>query len=89
MANRTGVQEVRSFVGLIVQSDELGTSLVELLRNYSTDLRFRRLTRAEKMAAQASTKMLVPLFIFIFPTVFILILAPMLSNIMKSGGLPF
>jgi tight adherence protein C len=85
---RTGLQEVRSFVGLIIQSDELGTSLVELLRNYSADMRFRRLNRAEKLAAQASTKMLVPLFIFIFPTVFILILAPMISDLV-TGGMPF
>ena len=85
---RTGLQEVRSFVGLIVQSDELGTSLVELLRNYSTDMRFRRLNKAEKLAAQASTKMLIPLFIFIFPTVFILMLSPMISNLI-TGGMPF
>jgi tight adherence protein C len=85
---RTGLQEVRSFVGLIVQSDELGTSLVELLRNYSADMRFRRLNKAEKLAAQASTKMLIPLFIFIFPTVFILMLAPMISDLI-TGGMPF
>jgi len=85
---RTGLQEVRSFVGLIVQSDELGTSLVELLRNYSADMRFRRLNKAEKLAAQASTKMLIPLFIFIFPTVFILMLAPMIMDLM-TGGMPF
>ena len=88
-ALRTGLQEVRSFVGLIVQSDELGTSLVELLRNYSGDLRFRRLNRAEQMAAQASTKMLIPLFIFIFPTVFILMLSPMIYDLITGGGMPF
>ncbi len=85
---RTGLQEVRSFVGLVIQSDELGTSLVELLRNYSTDMRFRRLNKAEKLAAQASTKMLIPLFIFIFPTVFILMLSPMIADLM-TGGMPF
>lgn len=85
---RTGVQEVRSLVGLIIQSDELGTSLVDLLRNFSTDLRSRRLSRAEKLAAQASTKMLFPLFVFIFPTIFILILAPMLKGLI-SGGMGF
>jgi tight adherence protein C len=88
LANRTGLQEVRSFVGLVIQSDELGTSLVDLLRNYSADMRFRRLNKAEKLAAQASTKMLIPLFIFIFPTVFILMLAPMISDLML-GGMPF
>lgn len=87
-AARTGVQEVRSLVGLIIQSDELGTSLVDLLRNFSSDLRSRRLSRAEKLAAQASTKMLFPLFMFIFPTIFILILAPMVMGLI-SGGMGF
>ena len=85
---RTGVAEVRSLVSLIIQSDELGTSLVDLLRNFSSDLRSRRLSRAEKLAAQASTKMLFPLFMFIFPTIFILILAPMISGLV-SGGMGF
>ncbi|MBI4377191.1 MAG: type II secretion system F family protein [Elusimicrobia bacterium] len=87
-AMRTGLQEIRSFVGLIIQSDELGTSLVDLLRNYASDMRFRRLNKAEKLAAQASTKMLFPLFIFIFPTVFIMMLAPMMKSLM-TGGLGF
>lgn len=86
LAQRTGVQDIRSFVGLIVQSDELGTSLVDLLRNFSVDLRFRRLNKAEKLAAQASTKMLIPMFVFIFPVVFILMLAPMIGDLL-SGGL--
>lgn len=85
LAQRTGIQDIRSFVGLIVQSDELGTSLVELLRNFSIDLRFRRLNKAEKLAAQASTKMLIPMFIFIFPVVFILMLAPMLGDLISGG----
>lgn len=89
LAMRTGLQDLRSFVGLIIQSDELGTSLVDLLRNFSSDMRFRRLNQAEKAAAQASTKMLIPIFFFIFPTVFILMLSPMVKSIFNSGGLGF
>jgi len=89
LAMRTGLQDVRSFVGLIVQSDELGTSLVDLLRNFAADMRFRRLNAAEKAAPQAATKMLIPIFFFIFPTVFILMLAPMMKNVFQSGGLGF
>ena len=85
LAMRTGISEVRSFVGLIIQSDELGTSLVELLRSYAADMRFRRLNRAEKLAAKAATKMLIPLFIFIFPTVFIMMLAPMMKSLVSGG----
>lgn len=88
LAMRTGVPEIRSFTGLIIQSEELGTSLVELLRNYAADMRFRRLNKAEKLAAQAATKMLIPLFIFIFPTVFVMMLAPMMKSLV-SGGLGF
>ncbi|PCI40547.1 MAG: hypothetical protein COB53_00715 [Elusimicrobia bacterium] len=89
LAMRTGLQDVRSFVGLIVQSDELGTSLVDLLRNFASDMRFRRMNAAEKAAAQAATKMLIPIFLFIFPTVFILMLAPMMKNIFQDGGMGF
>ncbi|MBI3298751.1 MAG: type II secretion system F family protein [Elusimicrobia bacterium] len=89
LAMRTGLQDFRSFVGLIIQSDELGTSLVDLLRNFGADMRFRRLNAAEKAAAQAATKMLIPIFLFIFPTVFILMLAPMMKNVFQSGGLGF
>jgi tight adherence protein C len=87
-AERTGLQEIRSFVGLIIQSDELGTSLVDLLRNYGADLRYRRIQNAEKAAAQASTKMLIPMFIFIFPVVFIAMLGPMLMQLV-TGSTPF
>lgn len=86
-ADRIGVQELRAFVGLIIQSEELGTSLGGLLTDYATDMRFQRLNKAEKMAAQASTKMLFPLFVFIFPTVFILMLAPMVREMLVGGGL--
>ncbi len=88
LAERTGLQEIRSFVGLITQSEELGTSLVGLLREYAADMRFRRLNKAERLAAQASTKMLIPLFVFIFPTVFILMLSPLVKDLL-SGGLGF
>ena len=71
-----------------LQSDELGTSLVDLLRNYAADMRFRRLNKAEKLAAQAATKMLIPLMIFIFPTVFIMMLSPMIKSLI-GGGLGF
>ncbi|MFC1522104.1 type II secretion system F family protein [Elusimicrobiota bacterium] len=88
-AKRVDVQEIRSLVGLLIQSDELGTGLVELLRNFSTDMRGRRLGRAEEQAGKASTKMLGPLMIFIFPVIFALILAPFLSSAFKGGGMPF
>ncbi|MBI4370015.1 MAG: type II secretion system F family protein [Elusimicrobia bacterium] len=89
MARRVDVQEVRSLVGLLIQSDELGTGLVQLLRNFSQDMRNRRTGKAEEMAGKASTKMLGPMMIFIFPVIFVLILAPFAASLMKGGGMSF
>ncbi|GEM_PF-5134152 len=84
-AKRVDVQEIRSLVGLLIQSDELGTGLVNLLRSFSHDMRNRRTGKAEEMASKAATKMLGPLMLFIFPVIFALILLPFLYS-MKSGG---
>ncbi|MBI4668981.1 MAG: type II secretion system F family protein [Elusimicrobia bacterium] len=89
MAKRVDVQEIRSLVGLLIQSDELGTGLVQLLRNFSQDMRNRRTGRAEEMAGKASTKMLGPMMIFIFPVIFALILAPFAMSLIKGGGMSF
>jgi tight adherence protein C len=85
LADRVGVKEIRSFVNQIITSEELGTSLVGLLRDFATDMRYNRLNKAEKLAAQAATKMLIPLFVFIFPTVFIMMLAPMAKQLIVGG----
>ncbi|MBI4063306.1 MAG: type II secretion system F family protein [Elusimicrobia bacterium] len=90
MARRVDVQEIRSLVGLLIQSEELGTGLVRLLRNFSQDMRNRRVSKAEELAGKASTKMLGPLMIFIFPVIFALILSPFAVAVFKGGaGLSF
>ena len=91
LAKRMDVPEIRSLVGLLIQSDELGTGLVALLRNYSQDMRNRRLSKAEEQGSKAATKMLMPMMIFIFPVIFALILLPFVYSMMqgKGGGLPF
>lgn len=89
MARRLDVQEIRSLSGLLIQSDELGTGLVQLLRNFSQDMRNRRTGRAEELAGKASTKMLGPMMIFIFPVIFVLILAPFGVSLIKGGGVSF
>ena len=89
MAKRVDVQEIRSLSGLLIQSDELGTGLVQLLRNFSQDMRNRRTGRAEEMAGKASTKMLGPMMLFIFPVIFVLILAPFAVSLIKGGGMSF
>lgn len=72
----TGVEELRGLASHLLQSDRWGTSVGTVLRIYSEQIRLHRRTAAEKRAATASTRMLIPLMLFIFPTMFIVLLAP-------------
>lgn len=72
----TGVEELRGLASHLLQSDRWGTSVGNVLRIYSDQVRHKRRTLAEKRAATASTRMLLPLMLFIFPTMFVVLLAP-------------
>ena len=79
---RTGVEEVRALITHIVQGEKWGTSSGKVLRVYSETLRRQRRQAAEKKAATAPVKMLVPLAIFIFPALLMVILGPVMMNVM-------
>ena len=80
---RTGVHEIRTLVSHIIQGEKWGTSSGRVLRVYAETLRRTRRQAAEKKAATLPVKMLVPLGLFIFPTIFIVILGPVAMNVMK------
>jgi tight adherence protein C len=73
---RTGLDELRGLASHMLQSEKWGTSIANVLRVYADQLRKKRKMRAEKRAATASTRMLIPLALFIFPTIFIVLLGP-------------
>ncbi|HVV79689.1 MAG TPA: type II secretion system F family protein [Pseudolabrys sp.] len=75
-ADRIGLDEVRSFVTLITQSIDLGSSVTDALRVYSDDMRHKRLSRAEEKAYALPAKLALPMMICIFPTLFVVILLP-------------
>jgi tight adherence protein C len=81
---RTGLEELRTLMSHLVQSERWGTSVATVLRVYARDLRRRRKQAAEKRAATASTRMLLPLALFIFPTIFIVILGPAMLQIVAG-----
>jgi tight adherence protein C len=80
MEQRVGAPELSSFVRAIIQADQLGISLGRILRVQATDSRLRRQAAAEERAMKAPIKMLFPTVIFIFPSMFIVILGPALLN---------
>jgi tight adherence protein C len=81
LAIRVPTPEVNAFVRSIVQSDQLGTSLGRILRVQAADTRLRRQAAAEEKAMKAPIKMLFPTVLFIFPSMFLVILGPALMNI--------
>jgi tight adherence protein C len=87
---RTGVEELRGLASSMVQSERLGTSIARILRVYAEALRRKRRQTAEKRAAEASIKMLIPLALFMLPALFALILGPaamMLAETLKGSSL--
>jgi tight adherence protein C len=76
IAERTGVQEVNSFVTTLIQSERLGTPIGRTLRLHSEQMRTKRRQRAEEAAAKAPIKMLVPMVLFILPALFIVVVGP-------------
>jgi tight adherence protein C len=73
---RVGLQEVGSFVSVLVQADQLGVPIGDVLRSQAAVMRVQRFQRAEQEGARASQKLLLPLVFFIFPAVLIVILGP-------------
>ena len=84
LAERTGVDDLRSLVAMLIQADRFGTSIARAVRVYSDSLRTKRRQRAEQAAQKAAVKLLVPLALFLFPTLFIVILGPAAINLMDT-----
>ncbi len=81
LGDRLGLEEARSFATLIQQSDELGSSIGDALRVYSDDMRHKRLSRAEEKAYSLPAKLAIPMMLFIFPTLFVAILCPVIVRV--------
>ena len=86
LSERCGVKELTSFVNALIQADQMGISIRTVLKMQSEALRESRRQRAEEQALKAPVKMLVPLVIFIFPVIFIVLLGPAIQNIMDVLG---
>ena len=76
LAHRTGLDDIKALVAILVQTDRFGTSIVQSLRTFSDELRTKRRQRAEEMSAKVSVKMVPVLVFFIFPALLVVILGP-------------
>jgi tight adherence protein C len=85
MAERMGIPEMTSFVAAVIQSEQLGVSMAKVLRIQSDQMRMKRRQRAEERAHAAPIKMIIPMAIFIFPPIFILLLTPAALRFVQAG----
>ncbi|HKX26524.1 MAG TPA: type II secretion system F family protein [Blastocatellia bacterium] len=78
LGDRTGVDDVKSLVAMLVQTDRFGTSIADSLRIFADSIRTKRRQRAEEMVSKAAIKLIFPLLIFIFPALLIVLMGPAL-----------
>ena len=84
MADRLGIMEMSSFVAAVIQSEQLGVSMAQVLRIQADQMRIRRRQIAEEKAHQAPIKMLIPMAIFILPSICIVLMTPALIILIQS-----
>ena len=86
LADRTGVDDLRSLVAMLVQTDKFGTSVANSLRVYSETLRTKRRQRAEEAAAKTGVKMVFPLVLCIFPAIWVVTIGPAAIKFIRVLG---
>jgi tight adherence protein C len=91
LSERTGVDDIRSLVGTLIQTDRFGTSIAQALRVHSDSLRTERRQRAEEQAAKTTVKMIIPLVLFVMPSLIFVTVGPAVIQLMHifvpvSGG---
>ncbi|HUJ33027.1 MAG TPA: type II secretion system F family protein [Candidatus Acidoferrum sp.] len=84
LAVRTGVDDVKAFVTMLIQTDRFGTDLAQSLRIHSDNLRTKRRQRAEEAAAKTTVKMIPALVFLIFPAMFAVLLGPAVISIIRQ-----
>ena len=84
LAERTGLQDISSLVGMLIQTERFGTSVAQALRVHADTMRTKRRQRAEEAAAKTTIKLIFPLVFCIFPAMFVVILGPALIQIYQA-----
>ena len=84
LADRTGVDDLKALVAILIQTDRFGTSVGQALRTFSDSLRTKRRQVAEEKAAKLAIKMVLPMMLFIFPGIIIVILGPAFLAIVRD-----
>jgi tight adherence protein C len=84
MAERSKLQEIDGFVNMLMQTERFGTPIARALSSFGDGIRQKRRQRAEELAAKTTVKIIFPLVLFIFPSMFVVLLGPAAINIMRG-----
>jgi tight adherence protein C len=84
MARRTALEEMQALVAVIVQAEKFGTSVARALRNQADALRVKRRQKAEERAQKTTVKLMIPLILFIFPSIFVVLVGPAAMRIIEA-----
>jgi tight adherence protein C len=84
LADRTGLADIASLTGMLIQTDRFGTSVAQALRIHADTMRTKRRQRAEEAAAKTTIKLIFPLVFCIFPAMFVVILGPAMIQIIQA-----
>jgi tight adherence protein C len=84
LAERTGVKDLARFIRAVVQADQYGVSIADVLRTQAQEMRLKRRQRAEEKAMQIPVKVIFPLILCILPTLFIVLLGPAVMDIVAT-----
>jgi tight adherence protein C len=86
LARRTGLEDLKTLVAMLIQTERFGTSIAQSLRVHSDELRTRRRQRAEELSAKTTVKMVGPLVFLIFPALMVVILGPAVITLIRQLG---
>lgn len=89
LSRRINLPELSSFVRTLLQADRIGAPMGEALKIQAEEIRQRRYLWGEEKALKAPIKLLIPLFIFILPVIFIIVAGPILLQFVRGGGIKF
>lgn len=87
MSERMDVPDVTSFIAAIIQAESMGVSMAKILRVQSDQMRMKRRQRAQEKANSAPVKMMIPMVLLIFPSIWIVLLGPAILGVWESGAL--
>lgn len=84
MADRTGVDDLKSLAAILIQTDRFGTSIADTLRIFAQSIREERSFSAEETAEKMSVKLLIPMILFIFPAVLLIMVGPAVISLTNA-----